>query len=297
MMNPLSNVRPPGLCPCGLASDSLAPCDSKRRFLRCRQCGLVAKASIPSDEELARWYREEYWSRYRDEQVGSVRENVYAHAWFWVEWFSPGPGVLVDVGCGGGALLALARTRGWQGIGLDPSLQAVACARTRGLDAYLEAFPPCSLQSETVDVVTFINVLDHLTNPFAALVEARRILRPGGLLYVRLPNGPLHVRLKRTLTPVGLGALAVVHLYGFGVAALRFHLLRLGFEVVTVRTAAPSRGDAYSGSRSLGFGLRLLFKQADRGLYQLLTALGLDRRGWGLSLEAVALKARTESGT
>ncbi|MGH7148030.1 MAG: class I SAM-dependent methyltransferase, partial [Nitrospiraceae bacterium] len=171
---------------------------------------------MPSKKEEARLYGEDYWLWYRDEQVGAARGNVYKHAWSWLERLMPTTGILVDVGCGGGTLLALCRTRGWKGIGFDPSESAVAHARAMGLEAYPESWPPCPLADETADAVTFVNVLDHLLDPFRALQEAWRILKPGGLLYVRVPNGPIHVGLMRLLSAIRLDHLTVFHLFGFG---------------------------------------------------------------------------------
>ena len=125
---------------------------------------------------------------------------------------------LLTCPCGAGQFLARCRERGWKGIGFDPSESAVAHARAMGLEAYPEPWPPCPLAEETADAVTFVNVLDHLRDPFRALWEAWRILRPGGLLYIRVPNGPVHARLNQLLSAVRLGHLAVTHLFGFSAA-------------------------------------------------------------------------------
>ena len=282
-------------CPCGNASASVVHLGDGRELLRYRQCGLLARAQIPTEEDLMKQYREEYWTRYHAEQVGPARDTVYGHAWAWLQRLRPSPGVLVDVGCGGGAWLAWCQERGWKGIGFDPSPQAVAYARARGLDAYEWAWPPCPLADATADVVTFINVLDHLRDPFQALQEAWRILRPGGLLYIRVPNGPLHLRVMSWAAAVRLSRLAVFHVYGFSRTAFCYHLPRLGFTVLAIQTAPPTQRDV---CQETGYGMRLLrkgLKRADQVLYQVLMWIGLNRLPWGPSLEVMASKAACDT--
>lgn len=277
-------------CPCGSEPALLDSVVRRASIGRCRTCGLLVRTSMPSAQELARWYGDGYWDRYRTEQVGSARQNLYAHALQWLGAHRSPPGVLVDVGCGGGAFLAACRAAGWQGIGFDPSVAAVAHARSAGLDAYAQPWPPCSLNDATVDAVTFMNVLDHLREPFEAIREAWRVLRPGGLLYIRVPNGPFHVRLLALLTWFGLGSFPVFHLYGFGRTSFLYHLPRLGFAGVTVQNAPPSSGDPYAGPSGWKAGARMVFKAGDRGGHWLLHRCGLGARAWGPSIEVMAYK-------
>jgi len=288
----LANTVP---CPCGSASASAVHAGNGLELLRCRQCSLLARAKMPTEEEAVNFYQDEYWVRFRMEQVGLGRNNVYAHALDWVINLHPAPGMLVDVGCGGGAFLGLCRERGWRAIGYDPSAQAVAYAREHGLEAYAEKWPPCSLPDESADAVTFINVLDHLRDPFVVLLEAWRILRPGGVLYIRVPNGSVHMNLKRALNIIGLGKLAVFHLYGFSRGAFLHHLPRLGFTIVAVQTAIPSREDEYGRSEGWMPIFRKILKLVDRIEYHLFRIFGLDQKAWGPSIEVMACKASLET--
>jgi SAM-dependent methyltransferase len=258
--------------------------------MRCQRCGLLAREPTPDAAELLRWYRDQYWKQYAAEQCGSARDNLYERVLDCLAARLPEPGTLVDVGCGMGALLAQARQLGWQAIGFDPSPSAVAEARAQGLDARESAWPPCELPNESVDAVVFLNVLDHLPSPFGALEEARRVLRPHGCVYIRLPNVPLHVLSSRVLSLIGLEDVTIMHLYGFGRRALRHHLTRLGFDNVVIRAAPPSRQDAYQRAGSSRWGSRSWLKSLDRAVYRVSAVTGLDRLAWGPSIEAMASK-------
>jgi SAM-dependent methyltransferase len=93
---------------------------------------------------------------------------------------------LLDIGCGGGILLAQAAATGCLTSGLDHSAEMVALARERAPaadviegDAGYLPFPDGSFTAVSMSVVFFF-----LDDPVAVLRECRRVLRPGGRLAV-----------------------------------------------------------------------------------------------------------------
>ena len=255
--------------------------------MECRRCGLLSRANQPSAGEAARWYREDYWAQYREEQQGTARDTVFEHVLEMLDAQRPSRGVLVDMGCGAGALLARANKAGWKGTGVDLSPEAVEAARARGVEAHAQDCLRCPLPDESADAVTLVNVLDHLPDPFVALDEARRLLKPAGLLYLRVPNAPV----QRLLASIPwVNRVAVFHLFGFGSRAFAHHLPRKGFAVVTIRTAPPSLGYAYDVPSSREGSLWAWVKPVYRAVSRGLSLVKLDRLAWGPSIEVVAVK-------
>jgi SAM-dependent methyltransferase len=96
----------------------------------------------------------------------------------------------IDVGCGDGS-----KVGGWLNdhaasyVGFDVSAEAVQLARRRGLNAeVVEDASPLPLADDSVDIAICSEVLEHLFDPLAALVEIRRVLARGGWLIVTVPN-------------------------------------------------------------------------------------------------------------
>lgn len=278
------------VCACGLAAVTSLGGGRGAERQRCRQCGLLSREAMPPEADQLQWYRKNYGEQFCQEQLGTARENVCRHVMDRIRQGHPGQGLLVDVGCGPGGLLNQSNRCGWRSIGFELSRSAVSLARSQGFHVYEQSWVPCPLPDVSADAVTFINVLDHLVRPFDALREAWRVLRPGGQIYIRVPNAPLHESLSRFFAHCGLAQMTVMHLYGFGRRALSFHLGRLGFESIDVRTSPPTRADAYALDGTAQAYFRRFAKQADRAAYRVARETGMDRWGWGLSIEAIARK-------
>jgi SAM-dependent methyltransferase len=98
---------------------------------------------------------------------------------------------LLDVGCGGGGFLKRARDRGFDVTGVDYNEERLAAVRKElGVDAFsgsLEEFAKAR-PDERFDVATIFEVVEHLDDPGRWLDVMRSLLKPGGLLFVGVPN-------------------------------------------------------------------------------------------------------------
>ena len=100
---------------------------------------------------------------------------------------------IVEIGCGGGELLAYLGRRGFShAAGIDISAEQVALARRRGVHAELgDAFDYLATHGHAFEAILAIDILEHLTRDellrLAPLLFAA--LRPGGRLLVQTANG------------------------------------------------------------------------------------------------------------
>ena len=180
-----------------------------------------------------------HWRRYAD----SLDCICAAH---------PQPGVLVDVGTGNGLLMILAKRRGWQAIGIDVSeSRARVCQQNFGLDVRAGTLETVHLPADSADAVAMRHVLEHVEDPIGLLSECRRVLRPGGILLVEVPN-PESIELvfRRFLYRLKLhrrkwqGNLMPWHLFEFPPVCLAKKAVELGFSVV--RSCSYSHSDLHN---------------------------------------------------
>lgn len=108
-----------------------------------------------------------------------------------------GPGLRVlDLGCRYGALTR-AYAAGNEVVGVDVDREALAAAATLGIETvWADLDEPLPFGDESFDVVVCGEVFEHLRFPDKLVEEARRVLRPGGMLVGSVPNS---YRLKSRL--------------------------------------------------------------------------------------------------
>jgi SAM-dependent methyltransferase len=98
-------------------------------------------------------------------------------------------GRILDIGCGRGTLLSLMKEQGWEAYGLEFNEETAWHARNvLGLDIKTGRLADVHFDDAFFDVVTLWHVLEHLPDPVLTFEECRRILKPGGLLVISVPN-------------------------------------------------------------------------------------------------------------
>jgi SAM-dependent methyltransferase len=105
--------------------------------------------------------------------------------------FRQPPGKLLEIGPGQGGIARLARDAGWTYTAVEPSPILADQLRTTGFDVIEAWTPPIPSADASQDVIYLDQVLEHMSGIDAAralVAEARRVLRPAGLLYIVVPD-------------------------------------------------------------------------------------------------------------
>lgn len=162
----------------------------------------------------------------------------------------PRPGQsLLDVGCGNGAFLDLARRAGWQVMGVEPDPTAAAIARARGLDVRLGQIEFLDGMAEGFDVVTLSHVIEHVHDPIALLERCRVLLRPGGWLWIDTPN--LKSFGHRRYGPAWMHLDPPRHLVLFTPNSLALALERAGYGSLQLAPWRPVASSTYPVSETI----------------------------------------------
>lgn len=159
---------------------------------RCAACALVYVNPQPLPDDLAAHYRAKAAAteaEFYQYTVSPAQIAEYDRIVQDLVRLQPARGRLLDLGCAAGYFMQRAGGAGFETHGIDIATWVEEVAARRGvanvracrlLDA---AFP-----DGWFDVIHSSQVFEHLTQPLVELAEIRRILKPGGLLYVNVPN-------------------------------------------------------------------------------------------------------------
>jgi SAM-dependent methyltransferase len=166
------------------------------------------------------------------------------------------PRRLLELGSAGGWLLKHARERGWEAQGVEFSADAVERSLALGVEVFQGDLLAAALPAESFDLVYMGDVLEHVPDCHAVLIEAARVLKTGGHLYLR---GPITTNsLARRLALAFYGALGrpivlrepPYHLWEFTPGPLEHLFVSAGLDVITSRQSKIPPGRAH-GEKSV----------------------------------------------
>jgi SAM-dependent methyltransferase len=265
----------------------------------CAACRTIFTARLPEEddaEDYGSYYHEgnlevpDFVRRRLEEIVSGFDRHRRLNSW-------------LDVGCGAGTLLHAVAARGWDGIGTEIASVAVDKLRSEGLDVRRGELGELDLPPGGFDVVSMIEVLEHVPFPDALLESCRTLVRPGGALYITTPHA-------RGLSGRLLGARWQVvgppeHLQLYSTRGLRTAVTRAGFSRGSVETHGvnpkalrdallPSRDGAEPGESPVSSAYRLneALSSSRRGVLAKRAANGiLDATRLGDNLKLVADRA------
>jgi SAM-dependent methyltransferase len=180
--------------------------DPKTAFpiVRCGDCGHVYVSPRLRQDIVADIYAR-FWKKYQPAELKADSFALYLCRQLRA---LTGGGRLLDFGCGWGNYLAAAREVGFDAVGIEVDRAKVNFALQHGLNAVQADLLDRTLPEGSFDAAIAQQVFEHLYDPVPHLEELRRILKPGGVLFLSVPNyGGLAAKLKGArwdmLSPVG----------------------------------------------------------------------------------------------
>ena len=209
------------ICPVLIVRDRLYEIGGEVTLVRCQECGLFYLNPQPSTDDnkphypisyephqdyviverdgLRRQLRDTVLHKYRGYPLVAGRQGwrgriISLAAPFFKSRvagtppFQAGrPNRILDVGSGNGRYLSMLRTLGWEVYGVEPNVQACKIGRAKGLDIHCGNLVSAQFPSGFFDYVRYAHVLEHIPDPCAELMEARRVLKDDGILFISVP--------------------------------------------------------------------------------------------------------------
>jgi 2-polyprenyl-3-methyl-5-hydroxy-6-metoxy-1,4-benzoquinol methylase len=152
-------------------------------LLKCNDCGFLFAQQIPTIEELIAHY-DGYG---RNDFLSPITINRYNEI---LDSFEPyrKTNKLLDVGCGIGFFLEVAKQRGWDVYGTEYTDEAIKICKEKGFTMHKGSLDTDNYPIESFDIITSFEVMEHINNPVEEVNRFNKLLRKGGLFYFTTPN-------------------------------------------------------------------------------------------------------------
>lgn len=213
------------------------------RLARCRRCGHLYRNPRERREELEAAYDVNVPDDNTLRALFDTQRAAYAAQVRRLTEVAGNTGRGLEVGSYVGGFLAAVRDAGWTFEGVDVSAAAAAFATRNGFTVTCGEIADVAT-ANPFDVVAIWNAFEQLYDSRAAVESARRLLRPGGMLVVRIPNGRFYNRWRTRLDGPAAGLaerllahnnlLSFPYRQGFTPRSLGRLLRHGGFETVRV---------------------------------------------------------------
>jgi len=225
--------------------------DYSTAIVTCTDCGLLYRNPRPPAQAVTKAYTTE---RYDDEYLCAelatqqrwARMKVPLLARYLAQCAKRSRPRILEVGSFVGGFLLEGQTQGWDMVGVDPGHDVAAFCRERGLPIFEGTLDEARFTPGSFDAVVVWNTFDQLPDPRPLLQQAVVLLRNGGVLVLRVPNGACFAWMLRirSLLPrrcrrpfdVALACnnlLTFPYLYGYSAPQLEYLTESYGFRLAT----------------------------------------------------------------
>lgn len=161
-------------------------------YAKCQACGAIYLENRPDPLKISEFYSE-IGETYQSQFFKIVGQDNIPN--FWKKYFAsidefrPNGNRHLDVGCGVGECLQVAKYYGWNSTGQELGKSAAQIVTERlEMQVFTENIKKLPIDYESIDLITINAVLEHVSNPNEFFQSATRYLRPGGILVVLVPS-------------------------------------------------------------------------------------------------------------
>ncbi|NQT46241.1 MAG: class I SAM-dependent methyltransferase [Candidatus Omnitrophica bacterium] len=256
--------------------------------VRCKRCGFVYTNPYVVSEEGKDFYSDP--DQYRS-SCSAKEEEMFKETLSLINRIAT-KGKLLDIGCGKGEFLALAKESGWEACGVETSGGLADYSRKR-YDLKIENVPleKVKYPDKHFDIITLNMVLEHIDEPNDLIKEVYRISKEDGAVIIEVPNtNSLLLKAIRIFflirgknwSPLLSPLHKPYHTYGYSNHTLRFLLNSHNFKIVKVINGSLfNRGlgkrPEVNGLLRMG-GLFTTFLGATIGMGDVITVIAKKRR-------------------
>jgi SAM-dependent methyltransferase len=207
-------------------------------LVSCKTCGLVYANPRPSKKGLEKLYKNYYESK-EDEVSGpndvsvsydNIQDDINFDREKLIERIYSLKGKILDIGCGVGYFLEACKKRGWSVFGVEPSKEAQAICRKKGIKIINRS--QFGKYSKSFDCVTLFHVLEHLDSPKEYLKDISRLIRKNGVIMIEVPSiKSFNAKYQREKW----WYIQDMHLFYFSPASIKNYLRSVGFKNIKIR--------------------------------------------------------------
>lgn len=211
-------------------------------IFRCCGCGLIFSHPQPKPEELRKLYSDSSYCAWGfddsknsvNEEIRKIREQTFTERLREIQLYLS-TGKILDIGCGSGFFLSLAKRKGWIPFGIEVSpIAGKEATRNLGENIFIGLWESFNSPDSFFDVITMFDVLEHIPNLDFLLEKLYKMLLPDGLLVITTPN-------TKSFTSRLMGKhwlhYKLEHLYYFSPETLYTYLTRKGFSILKITPA------------------------------------------------------------
>jgi SAM-dependent methyltransferase len=286
------------------------------RVIDCATCGFAHLDPRPEAADLQRFYEGTFYEEANPDYLAKTEREieywnsvVFAAKERSLRRFLGAPGRILDIGCCGGFLLRYFADHGWRVLGLEPGRSAYEWSTRRSLiparQEFFEAVPEAELGQ--FDAVHMAFVMEHVREPRAFLAKVHRVLKPGGVLCIEVPNdfNPLQSIVRSVLGKSPYWICAPDHINYFSCDSLEALLRRADFQMLRRSGTFPLElfllmGEDYVGNETVGLAcherrMRMEQRLQQGGGADLLQTIYGDLAARGLGREMILYARKSEN--